>query len=66
MEKTLTITDKIHSKLSSLVEDDIHMEALGNILLMDALCNPIKVEWVKNLIRAWDIGGEKDMRDRRL
>jgi hypothetical protein len=45
----LNTTEKVHTKLKSSAEIDINMEALGNVLLMDALCNKAKVEWAKPL-----------------
>jgi len=64
----LNITAKIHAKLKSSVEgdSDILIEALGNILLMDAMCNQAKVEWAKELIRAWELRGQKEMENQGL
>ena len=67
MVKGLALTNKVHEKLKTTAEDsEVSIEALGNTLLLHALCDEVKVRQAKNLIYAWDIEGTARMEEREL
>ena len=67
MVKGFALTDKVHEKLKSTAEKfDVHIEALGNTLLMTSLSDENKVRQAINLIKAWKIEGQVKMEERGL
>lgn len=63
--KQLWLTDKIDKKLEALkIQNKVHKEALGNVLLLLVMCNEEQVKQAVNLIEAWDIKGAAEMEKR--
>jgi len=65
MNGQLYLTKRIDSKLEELAKTHkVHKEALGNTLLLLAMCDEDQVEQCVNLIKAWDIKGATEMEKR--
>ena len=61
----LYLTESIDDKLEELAKTHkVHKEALGNTLLLLAMCNEEQVKPCVNLIRTWKIEGGTKMEDR--
>lgn len=57
-EKMLAVSEKVDKKLDEMEEiNDVGKEALGNTLLMLALCDDSRVNQAINLIESWELGG---------
>jgi hypothetical protein len=65
MTQDVFLTDVIHAKLKSMAKEfNVEMEALGNTLLVLAMCNNEQVKQCINLIKTWDIRGAEKMNQR--
>jgi hypothetical protein len=63
----LYLTKNIDNKLESLASTNkVHKEALGNTLLLLAMCNEQQVKQCVDLIRTWHIEGGAKMEIRDL
>jgi len=61
----LYLTTRIDGKLEQLAKTHkVHKEALGNTLLLLAMCNEEQVKQCVNLIKAWKIEGGTRMEER--
>jgi hypothetical protein len=61
----LYLTTRIDDKLEELAKTHkVHKEALGNTLLLLAMCNEEQVKQCVNLIRTWKIEGGARMEER--
>lgn len=66
-EPTLFLTTKTHSRLKAAANNfGVRMEALGNTLLILSLCDENKVKQAINLIKTWNIEGQRKMEERGL
>lgn len=66
-EKMLALSEKVHGKLGETAEiNDVGKEALGNALLMLALCDESRVDQVVNLIENWNLGGASKLESKGL
>lgn len=66
-EPTLFLTTKIHTKLKTTADNyGVKMEALGNTLLILALSDESKVKQAIDLIKIWNIEGQRKMENRGL
>jgi hypothetical protein len=62
VDKDVFLTDIIHGKLKDLAKKfNVSFEAMGNTLLVLAMCNDEQVKQAVNLIETWNIKGATEM-----
>ena len=65
VDKDIFLTDTTHDKLKNLAKKfHVRFEALGNTLLILAMCNDEQVTQAVNLIETWNIEGATEMEKR--